>query len=458
MGWLPGDDEDEEQQQTPPPAQPSEAEVGDADASEASPLSHSSAAVSPGTPDVKSYLMQKYLQAADGSGVQAAQDAAYNGQLAAIIGRGAEGFARAKSQVYGGQGVDQHGWQAVQQMGQQNVANAQNARQQAMSGVLQEHQLQNASDDEDPNSEKAKAFSQMIGKLYPQLGAVTQGMSYSQMQKTVPSLVNAYESGQTRQQIAGQRADAAKYAADSRAQSASDNAAMRAELARSRQDTASQAASDKADKATDGRFDHLTKDIAGSLRDSVGDEKRKLRSATHAKAILDGADLNNLTPEQANEIGAAMASTLAQGSPAESLVHNMTPQSAHKDLAKALEYVTGAPQGAGLGDQLKLYQHMLDRQIGTSRDIITGELAPKLRNYSDLAKKDPERFNAILSDAGIQMDPTGKMVAYQPSYGGKKSAPDGGPKSGTAYAAPAGPSVSDIEAEMKRRGLNPGGK
>lgn len=173
-------------------------------------------------PSVNDYIRQKYKIASDDSGVRDAQDAAQRMSMITGLGQAAEGFARAGSQAHGGQGVNHGLWQGMNQQAQQRIGQAQQARQGAMQNVLGEHQLDNQLTDEDPNSDKAKSFQATVAKMYPGLGGVLDGMSYGEMQKNVPSMINAFESNSTRQAIADGKASTTKELADVRAQIAAN--------------------------------------------------------------------------------------------------------------------------------------------------------------------------------------------------------------------------------------------
>jgi hypothetical protein len=130
----------------------------------------------------------------------------------------------------------------------------------------------------------------------------------------------------------------------------------------------------------------------------------------------------------------------------------MTPESAQGDLAKAMEYVTGKPQGAGLGAQLKLYKEMLQRQQGISADIIGNEISPHIENYSDLRGKNKKKFDSILGAAGVSLDDGGHYQAYVPHYMRNKAAPAAPAAPGGDGQAVAAPKASYKDGDTKNIG------
>jgi hypothetical protein len=194
---------------------------------------------------------------------------------------------------------------------------------------------------------------------------------------------------------------------------------------------------DRKTKSINDGFDDLTKQLTG-IRSTIGQEKTKLRTATHALNIIEGADLNNLTPIQIKEISGALAAQVTQGSPAQRTLEEMTPQTAAGDLAKVVQYITGGPEPANQGEFASQFRAMIERQMETSRDIIQGEVGPIIANSSWLSEHDPKRWNKILKAAGITADQDGVVTAYEPGYAKQKPHADVPGGSGTAIAAPGG--------------------
>lgn len=395
MGFF----DDEEDEQAPVPEAPQQPLVGPG----------------PARSSMADALMQKYAEAGNTKEVDDAKDQAYWGKLFSAIGEGAQGVALAPAVARGRPGVDHASWDRHAQSFQDDVARAEQRRQGRMKGVLDQHALQKQLGQEevqsrqnDPKSQESVAFRDFLQKTYPDMQIPE--LSYAEAQKSMPVMINKYQAMTTQRELAEQKLQAMKDAAEQRrliAQTSREQA----------QATRDAAKADRQDKDTNAQFDRLTDHIKGTVRDSIGAEKSKLRNTTHALSILDSYDnLDNLSPKQANEIGMAMASTITPGHPAESLVHNMTPKSAQSDLANALEYITGAPQSAGLGKQLSLYKHMLERQADTSREIIKGEIAPIVANSKHLRGRDRQRYDDIFQQAGVKVDDDGHVMAFEPAY------------------------------------------
>lgn len=199
------------------------------------------------------------------------------------------------------------------------------------------------------------------------------------------------------------------------------------------------ARNEKDENDTNKEFERLNDHIRGSVRDSIGDEKKKLRNATHALQIIGGEiDLNHLNSIQVKEIAGALAAQVSQGSPAMRTLEEMTPSTAAGDLAKVYSYISGKPAPAEQGDFVKMFREMVERQRDTSREIIAGELGPVVSTYGHLRKKDKKKFDQIMASAGVSLDDDNNLMAYEPKYAppaGKHDEPgEGG--AGTALAGP----------------------
>jgi ketosteroid isomerase-like protein len=204
----------------------------------------------------------------------------------------------------------------------------------------------------------------------------------------------------------------------------------------------------KLDEALDKKFERFHDHMKGSTRDVIGNEKRRLNTAMHAKGIAHG-DPSKLTPMQIHELGGALASQVAQGSPAESVIKSMTPETAKQDMAKFLGYFFSRPVEADTPEYVNLLKQMIDRQIKISEENIQREMAPLMVVYKDLYQQRPDQFKEYLAEAGVTLNDKGKFVAYE-ARGAHETEPETGekPAAGTAYAGEATKSTPSDDKAM----------
>lgn len=279
-------------------------------------------------PNLKEILLKKYADAEKkgNEDIADAQRRSVMSSALGAIGQAVEGYVRAPGVARGGPGVNHAGYQAMAQQGQNLVQAAKQGKQTGMDAVLKEHAMGKQLDDEaqvaaqrDPNSDISKNFRSFVQSTYPDL-KIPEGMSYADAKEKVPMLAQAHEAQETKRYLAEQKLNEAKARQD-----------MLAEQKR-------QFNINRDDARTDKDFTALTDHLKGSVRDSIGQEKSKLRNATHAMALIpENGNLDNLTPEQMKEVAGVLAAQVAgSGSPAESIVHDMTPKTFKGDFAKAM--------------------------------------------------------------------------------------------------------------------------
>jgi hypothetical protein len=149
----------------------------------------------------------------------------------------------------------------------------------------------------------------------------------------------------------------------------------------------------------------------------------------------------NLPPAQVAELAQATAGMLSNGNhAAESTVDRYVPKSVGRSAAELQQWITNKPQGA---EQQAFVKQMLDtaareRQLAESnvKDIKFKRVA----QFSDLQKKDPATFNAILESHEVDPD---EYATYQSN--GFKMPKASAPGSGAGNDA--------LESEMRKRGL-----
>lgn len=175
----------------------------------------------------------------------------------------------------------------------------------------------------------------------------------------------------------------------------------------------------QADKMLDAQSKDYQNYLTGSIRQVVGKEKQRMTTAVHGKAIVgsDPTKWNELPPMVVAELGGVMAQQVTQGSPAESTLRSMTPHTMYTSMAKVFENLTGKPAAANSKEFVEMFAHMLDRQMQTSQKIIRSELGPGVaRHYAQWGRKNPELFNSMTREAGLQLDDQGHITGYNPEY------------------------------------------
>lgn len=122
-------------------------------------------------------------------------------------------------------------------------------------------------------------------------------------------------------------------------------------------------------------------------------------------------DLNFPAAQQA-ELAIAGAALVGGGShPAEGTIHMFVPKTAWGDVAKLRDWYSSDPHGVQQQGFAKAMLDTAQREKKLAMDKIQGEQFPRINAYSDLKKKDVERFKAILQGRGLDPDQYEKFVA-----------------------------------------------
>ena len=407
-------------------AQYDEEDQGDTEEPTAQPIPP----VDMGDPAVKDAMINQYVtQAMDMSKVAEQQkradrtaDIAGWGQAIAntFNPKGAEGNA----QFFGGMrnAADQKVAQAVQNrtLAGQNMAIDQQAKQFAHVNALN-----------DPESPESNAVRESYRSMFPK---IANGME--NFDSLSASDINQFMS----------KPMELKNAADSRLAVAEENRKARRERENILKGNKEAIASDKEEQDLDKELERLDTRIKGSVRDTLGAEKKKLYTSIHGMALVDKPP-EELTPMEINELGGVLAAQVTQGSPAMQTLEHMTPSTFKQDMANALGYITGKPVKVGTPEYVQLMKGMLQRQMTTSEEIIKGEVGQALAAHPKLLARRRDAVNDYLAAAGAKLDDKGQIVAYMPAAAQQKETPRKQTgESGTAYAAPAPATPADQKA------------
>lgn len=163
-------------------------------------------------------------------------------------------------------------------------------------------------------------------------------------------------------------------------------------------------AKDKDEKDLDKRFDKvgkvLTSELAGN-RTAFGKAATTYSSAEKIQTMLAGRNPNDLDSREIAELARQLDTILSNGSPTISGMKKLIPDSARGSLAKLEEYLTNTRQGSQMGSFVEQMLHTVDREKNLSSEQVQRTQSRLLAGNSDLAKKDPQRWNLLLKAHGL---------------------------------------------------------
>lgn len=246
-----------------------------------------------------------------------------------------------------------------------------------------------AMEQEDPDSLYSKSFRNFAKPLLGKLNMnpmVLEGLSGKQISDIMPHLKSMYDTEVTSQY---------------RKQIADENRANRA-LERERLNL------ERDDRKTIDRFDKANKTIIAELansRSTFGTDARTLASTQNIRALFQGRDLNDLDSREVYEVAKSLDRVLSQTGTTISGTKALTPETARSWLGKAFEYISNKRQGAGAESFLKQFEKNLQREEATAEKRIKQVQRRALSSYADLQKKDPEKWNLMMSQHGLPQNP-----------------------------------------------------
>lgn len=349
------DDEDEDEQ-TGDDKSPDDAPAAD-DTDDTAAEDKPDEAAAPAAPapaptkdqEIKDYLGGKYDKASDNSDVKAARDAASDTNTIANIGQALEGVFRAKSMAHGGAGVNTGLYQDIRAQGQQGVAQAQAARQQAIQDFVAKNQLgrQGVEDAQkqqenavlnahnDPASPQSRALQASIQKFYPDDDLSV--LSANDIKSTWMDAKKVHETIKARKQAAKQTAEWHQSNIDSRI-------AVNASNKQNAADRADAKAAAGAAKDQGKNYVKMDSEIHGSGR-APPDIKQSLKdqlSIDKANKLFDGRDLNSLSKSEAALVAGELEKIATGGSGTEAGRAGLDPHSFEEQWAAFKNKFVGA--------------------------------------------------------------------------------------------------------------------
>lgn len=168
------------------------------------------------------------------------------------------------------------------------------------------------------------------------------------------------------------------------------------------------------------KIDKMAGDLKKDLDPDVGragnfgDISKRYLSGQRLKALATDANgnINNLTSAQQEELAIGAAQMLGNGSMSDSMIKNLVPSSAQGDMKKVISWVANNPQGT---DQQKFTQVLLnsiDREENLAKQQMQQIQGKRLSAHSQLKKLDPDTYNSIISEYGLNAN--GKPITQSP--------------------------------------------
>ncbi len=410
---------------------------------------------------IRKHLAQKYAQAADTSGVQAAGAARDRGNMISRVFEGLEGAARADSMAHGGAGVNHAGYQDVRNENNQNVGRAEAARQSNIQGFLRQNEMdrQVAQDglksDEaarkkkaadlvaarsDPTSPYSNSMRPTFQKLWgDQLEGVDVGqLSGTQMGDLATQLEKKEAVGQKRDKAKDQHTEAMARVVAAQAHTKLADEGRR-DIVNTRADAKSLAT------ATDD-FKSLRKDLdsdQASSRTKIGVAAGKIAGASRVMGL---ADL--LPPYKKAEVTQGLMTQISNGNGSLGQFEHLNAPTAEGTIAGLKQYFSSGPEAANAGGLILDNLLSLQNERDVSQGVIDKHVA-KLKKSHPFAFEHPTtkaKAEEMYKEWATLPEPTPASPVQPPVVSGP----------GMANAAPANKiAPADLEAEMKRRGLKP---
>jgi hypothetical protein len=172
-------------------------------------------------------------------------------------------------------------------------------------------------------------------------------------------------------------------------------------------------ATEKMDEKTNRRFSDFAKQVANpTTRNALGNFGKNLASADRIKVLTDSftsglkpgspeeiAALNRLTSTQSEEVTKSLDSLLSGGQSTISGADHLRFTTMQSKWADLKAKYGGSPQGAELGEFLSQALETVNRERDYNQKQVERILGGMGEGYSDLRKKDQNRFNSILGSA-----------------------------------------------------------
>lgn len=266
----------------------------------------------------------------------------------------------------------------------------------------------------DPNSDISQFYRDNLKKMGVNVG---DNISAAQIEPKFANLQGAYEKDQDRQlkeKVATMDLQAKHEDVQSQIQGKQQDRAAQREFLQANKDQAAAdreaAAQEKHDAALSDkdtkRFDTLNKALTDEIqsgRSTVGRASTGILAANSVDTLIKQAEAQGgkASYQQLYEVARSLDSMIAKGASTNTGLEHIFPDSLKADMAKTQSYVNGKPVMFDVKDYMKLFKDTVDREKGVSNDAIKEYQNKALSSYKDLKKKDPEKWDEIMSSHGL---------------------------------------------------------
>jgi hypothetical protein len=253
---------------------------------------------------------------------------------------------------------------------------------------------------QDPSSAYSSGLRQYLRQFIPN---VPDTYSADMVEKVAPWALKQYDNElqrKTQAEIAKGNQQTRQLVAQQNSEARADRQVQMAEAAEARRKALE-------DSKLDKRFSDANKTISSevaSSRSAFGKGANIYRSAEAIEQLAKNIDPNQLDSRQITEIARNLDSMLSNGASTVSGTKKLIPSSGTGDIMHLVEYIRNIPQGAQQG---AFVQRMLDT-VAREKDLAKRQMARTqqelLGGYTDLQKKDPERWGTMMQVHGLPED------------------------------------------------------
>ena len=157
--------------------------------------------------------------------------------------------------------------------------------------------------------------------------------------------------------------------------------------------------SEKLDAKDHQRLDQANKLIQSDIarnNTAFGRNANIIRSADAIEALVAGKNPNDITPQQIYEVAKNLDAMLSSGAATVQGTQKLIPQGINMKTATLQEFLTNSPSPAKQKAYVLQTMDTIKRERDLARDKIQNASRGMLSSYQDLAKKQPEAWNAML--------------------------------------------------------------
>lgn len=181
----------------------------------------------------------------------------------------------------------------------------------------------------------------------------------------------------------------------------------RLEMAKVNRIAKDESAKSKMDEKDMKRLDGANKLIQASINrnnTAFGRSANNLRAAQAIETLVESMDPKDMDSRQITELARSLDAMLSAGSPTITGMMKLIPRSARGDAAKIAEYITSRPKGAGQQEFIHRMMDTVKREKELAQNQISTESRKMLSSFHDLKKKQPDAWNLMLRENGLDPD------------------------------------------------------